>query len=431
MKKKLTVLFSLVLSLTVLSCSNEELSEFENSEKEVTKSISKGVIVPLEIDIDTLPPMIAAMSSSSDNELSSNLRALKEFPFRLRSISNNRYMRVDGTGQEVRLDGDINDDASKFYVKVFASSTGIPYMLYSKKTNTPLSVGYWDNAPNTKIVYAKPNDPSTGIEMSVWDIFSATTAQDQNKSNGVVIESQFYRGDGGGGGPYGDPFNYVMNAVNASQLRYARYENKEDREFQIEPEGSFIIDKVEFDPNNIVITKEQVGKSTEEYINTSPNSVLYDFKFENQSVNSTFFIYKGGIKFNTTSTMNIVCPILSSNNDFILYPKLEESKLVSYNGIELYVKTMEYLHLVLIEPNQKFVCDITAYRYNIKVGYVATARSSNNSKVVVKIVGVWHGSLTGEQALITETITDLRTKSVTTNVIPINPSMVKNVYNEK
>ena len=48
-----------------------------------------------------------------------------------------------------------NDKNQQFYIKVMPATTGIPYMIYSMQSNTPISIGHYTTDPDTPVLYLK------------------------------------------------------------------------------------------------------------------------------------------------------------------------------------------------------------------------------------------------------------------------------------
>ena len=73
-------------------------------------------------------------------------------------------------GKEVTLASRLSLSTSwQFFFKILPASSGIPYLIYSKETGTPLSVGQYENDPNNKVLFARSNN--TGSLMSAGTLF--------------------------------------------------------------------------------------------------------------------------------------------------------------------------------------------------------------------------------------------------------------------
>lgn len=62
---------------------------------------------------------------------------------------------------------------SRFYLKILPATSGIPYLIYSSASNTPLSVGYYTNAPDDKILMTA-KDNSGSLYSAGWDLIPST-----------------------------------------------------------------------------------------------------------------------------------------------------------------------------------------------------------------------------------------------------------------
>lgn len=89
--------------------------------------------------------------NSYDDTFWSNMFAIREMPatIKVRSIATNGstsgYVNLycKGKGAEVSLNNSNDARNNRFYIKVLPASTGIPYLIYSTSSGTPLTVGYY------------------------------------------------------------------------------------------------------------------------------------------------------------------------------------------------------------------------------------------------------------------------------------------------
>ena len=74
--------------------------------------------------------------------------------------SSKQFITASTKGAELNMNIYTWNLSQQYYIKVLPPSTGVPYLIYSKNTNTPISVGSYQSNPNVKVLYAR-ND-STG-----------------------------------------------------------------------------------------------------------------------------------------------------------------------------------------------------------------------------------------------------------------------------
>jgi hypothetical protein len=112
---------------------------------------------------------------------------------------------------------------------VLPASSGIPYLFYSRQTNTPISVGHPSNNSNDKLLMARAADGGSMWGAS-WDFIPA--------ANGfVVIQSTDVFGQGNSG-VWWDMFNYTTQVGANNRTSMARYEQLPRQHFKIVPAGS-------------------------------------------------------------------------------------------------------------------------------------------------------------------------------------------------
>ena len=198
MKKSFYYFFVVAVLLGMFACSQDEVEIFHESDvfKIETKALngedSLSVIIPLVIDSNLIEmakaKKAAVYYNADDPDYSSNMYAIREMPIYIRARGNEGFLSSNGIGKEITLSSRINFRTCRFYLKVLPSSSGIPYLIYSNDTGTPLSVGQYENDPNNKVLFARSNN--TGSLMSAdWDLIPSSSYKGY-----FVIESQSYLG---------------------------------------------------------------------------------------------------------------------------------------------------------------------------------------------------------------------------------------------
>ena len=123
---------------------------------------------------------VQALDATVDDFFSSNIYAIRELPVTIKvrtvasgSTTSNSYLFCDGAGKEVTLGNSSTSLGSRFYLKILPATSGIPYLIYSSASNTPLSVGYYTNAPDDKILMTA-KDNSGSLYSAGWDLIPST-----------------------------------------------------------------------------------------------------------------------------------------------------------------------------------------------------------------------------------------------------------------
>lgn len=397
-KKKLLIGAIMSLSLIIASCDSsieDDISRDNIASEVTTRSFGdpRGELVALKVHPDSLKKKITPYMQSADQTLSENLFALERYPIMLKSTSANKYLTVNGAWEEVTLISHDNKntipDELRFYIRNFPASSGIPYMIYSVKSNTPLCVGYYTNNPDEKILLTQQKGDSD-IYSATWDIYPATTSNyGEAKSNGaVVIESQSYLSQGTGGS--WDVYWNVWKATNDGKMRYGRYTRSSDQEFIIQPIGTFMINSIEYvDAYNVKKTLGYTSPKTEVLTNTDPLSEkVDDFVFTVNVQETSRFNEQKGIDFDTTPIENFYHPVIEKDGTIILNPST--SSLVPYDRYSEWTKPIKIDEPVTIPPSYKAVLTYQLEYYTVEVNYIAKATVGDKT---IKLPGKWVGVL--------------------------------------
>lgn len=145
-------------ALFLFSCENEIESEIQSSSEELvtsaeTKALSVDSLEPLKMtdELKALKERMdelkktktRAASSNYGQYFSENMWAIREMPFTLRATSGG-YLTASGRGGKVDVDGRRADIYKQFYVTIPPSIVGVPYLIYSCQSETPLAVGHYN-----------------------------------------------------------------------------------------------------------------------------------------------------------------------------------------------------------------------------------------------------------------------------------------------
>lgn len=277
MKKK--IMLFVLTAMIMASCTNEMGELFAGDSPKsaseallTTRSCSSdtvdlGELVCLE-DTGEIPALrrlyeemgtgrakVQAASAMDDEFFTSNIYAIREMPItiKVRSVASGSnaaysYLYCSGAGKEVVLNSTSSMSGSKFYLKIPSSISGIPYLIYSNVSKTPLTIGYYNKTPNVKILMSQENDSKLS-DYASWDL-SASSA---NKGY-FSIQNEFYIGQA-------DPndmwslFNYTLEAIANNKLGFARpVANRGQQEFLITTINSFSLQNVTFDLDHATMT---------------------------------------------------------------------------------------------------------------------------------------------------------------------------------
>lgn len=378
-------LFALMAAMISLaSCSNECDSELmQESAKLDTRSfvmdsINLSPIVQLEGErkIDST----GFRTRSSNDLLYSNLYAMEDLCFYLKARADSKYLSTNGKGQALTM-GSSNNQA-QFYAKILPATSGIPYLIYSKETKTPLCVGARENTPNDKVLFALLNDGPSLMGAS-WDLLAAT-----NNPGYFVIESQDYLTPGSSGN-WWDVYNNVIEEKSSNTTGFGKYIQSAKQEFEIIPVDPFILRDIKYTDaySGPPVVKENV-KITRSYTNTSYAKTNHDMLLEERVNEYSSFTENKGIsfdvlgkekKFKRPSVLHDVVGYVPSGN--VAADALYSS---SYN-----VSNVLSVTLPLSIPSRSKVDVIYHFKtYDVKVNYEATIVFVDHE---AKISGAWKG----------------------------------------
>ena len=163
------------------------------------------------------------------------------------STAANAYLFCDGAEKEVTLGNSSTVAGSKFYLKILPASSGIPYLIYSNVSKTPLTVGHYTNNPNNKILMSA-KDNSGSLYGSGWNLIPSSY------KGYFSIQSESYLGQSDPNNSW-SIFYYVLEAKADNKLGYGQRVNyKAQQEFLINPTTTFTLQNVTFDLDNAVVT---------------------------------------------------------------------------------------------------------------------------------------------------------------------------------
>lgn len=329
-----------------------------------------------------------------DDTYLSNMDAIRELPstIKVRSIasngSNNGYTNFycDRKGGEVTLNNMNDMIRNRFYVRILPATSGIPYLIYSVATKTPLTVGYYTRNPNEKILMASQDE--SDLYIASWDLLST-----QYNKNYYSIQSMTYIGQS-------DPndnwsiFHHVLEAVNGNKIRYAkRVLNKPQQEFVITPDQKFDIVSLEYDVENPTI-----GKST-----FTKTMAVKNLSSQERELNVAFDFYENENSYFNRNPWNV--NLLFNNNDvlfsrpsvvggYVISPEGKPDAKFIFNGYQNISRRITYQYPIRCKASSVAKVTLTFVKYNVTVKYTAKAQCTVDGNVRECILkGTWSGSV--------------------------------------
>lgn len=412
--KKLDCFISIAIGLLCISSCSQEDSEINKIANQISESKAllgldslafDSAITPLVINPDSMRLYAkfktrALAMDDYDENFSSNMYAIRELPISIQARgqanTSNRFLSANGNGKEVSLVGSAYSVNQRFYLKILPASAGIPYLIYSSSTGTPLSVGQYDSNPSNKVLFL-PKDNTGSLTSSGWDLIPSTY------KGYFAIQSQFYLGQA-------DPndmwsvFNYTLEVKNDNKLGYAQYTKKAQQEFLITPVSGFTLQYIEFYKEGATVTKQTPLKVTtysenpyEERRPFTINAKHYEFDTSSFSENS---LLKVPI---TNTSAQFYRPIVKAEKFVPPLPVKpnDDPSPVRENVDMLYSSATQKIQNTLIfeingnaAPNS--LIEVTSYFENYRVSAKYTAHMTyiyNGEEREVKINGIWYGTI--------------------------------------
>lgn len=335
--------------------------------------------------------LLRAAVASTDDFFSENMYAIREMPITImvRSIAtgssaNYKYMFVDGKGKEVVLRNSDKEAGSEFYLKILPATAGVPYLIYSNVSKTPLAVGQYTNNPDNKILMTAKDESGSTFSMG-WDLLPVSSSKGY-----FAIESQSYLGQSDPNNMW-SVFNYVLEAKADNKIGYAqRVNNKAQQEFQITPVEDFALTDVKYDLANAKIDDGPTidGKMVE-IINTSEEEMDMPFStFVSGTETSMYSQDKGKLNVNIVDEYKKVFPrpVAIARRATITGVKSD----ASYKSSKQYF-TRKWNHENTVSMKKHCLLQLTCKfkTFNLKVPYTATAQCNGR---IVTVAGTWEGN---------------------------------------
>lgn len=402
------------ISLLLYSCENEIESELQSSTEKLdlsaktrtleTDSLESGSLEPLKMtdELKTLKEKMSelkktrAASSNYDQYFSENMWAIRQLPF---TISNNiGSLYTIGKGEKVSITGrrplTVTNRPSrpgrptistKFYVSIPSSITGIPYIIYSDQTKTPLVVGHYTDNPAKKVVFVA-NSNSTNVPFVSWDIIPAS-----NNPGYYVFQNEEFIGQGSSGSMW-DIFNYVIEA-NGSDASFGRYTQKKEQEFRIIPEATFTLKSLEFtNTYSATVTQRENIVIQQATTNSSSQVRRENLEFEKIVDEESYFKEEKGIAFKVTpSDLKFARPTVTLGEiDLIPNTHIPADTKYEPDVRKVLKKRLYQIYPVEVKPRTKLIMTYYYKVYDVAIDYVATIEYEDR---IAKLPGRWSGRI--------------------------------------
>ena len=410
----------MLLPICMVGC-NDEMdslvkgpSEVAESITQMTRSISPDSIYdgePVEFeptqDMIRLKELYAEMhstqrraplnpSSTYDETLWGNMYAIRELPATIKvrskastgSTANYVSLYCEGKSKEVTLNAGNAGDKNRFLIKVLPASAGVPYLIFSVAAATPLSVGYYTNKPDEKILMASKDD--SGSLMSIgWDLL-----QSSYYKNYYAIQSESYLGQADPNNQW-SIFYYVLEAVSGNKIRYAQHvNNKAQQEFIITPDAKFEIKSLEYVVNNSTPSKSTFSK-TVTVKNTSAQEKAMNVPFDFYEMETSYFnrnSWNVNLNF-TDDSKKFVRPTVTSGSVITDNPDAAEDAVFINSNTQNISRHIVYNHPIRCKASSTAKVTVKFVKYYVNVDYIVKAqyevKAGDLRECVLK--GTWSG----------------------------------------
>lgn len=410
----------MLLPICMVGC-NDEMdslvkgpSEVAESITRMTRSISPDSIYdgePVEFeptqDMIRLKELYAEMhstqrraplnpSSTYDKTLWSNMYAIRELPAIIKvrskastgSTANYVSLYCEGKSKEVTLNAGNTGDKNRFFIKVLPASTGVPYLIYSVAAGTPLSVGYYTNKPDEKILMASKDDSGSLISIG-WDLL-----QSSYYKNYYAIQSESYLGQADPSNQW-SIFYYVLEAVSGNKIRYAQHiNNKAQQEFIITPDAKFEIKSLEYVVNNSKPSKSTFSK-TVTVKNTSAQEKAMNVPFDFYEMETSYFnrnSWNVNLNF-TNDSKKFVRPTVTAGAIITDNSDAAEDAIFINSNTQNISRHIVYNHPIRCKASSTAEVTVKFVKYYVNVDYIVKAqyevKAGDLRECVLK--GTWSG----------------------------------------
>ena len=303
-----------------------------------------------------------------------------------------KFFYCNGSRQEVKLTNVSrpSDIAQQFYLKILPATTGIPYLIYSQKANTPLTVGHYRKHSDISILMSS-SENSIQNSMAGWDLIASEIP------GYFAIQNEMYLGQTDTK-DFWSVFNYALEVNDNDEIRFAKYSKKPQQEFLIMPVASFVLEDISFDLDNAKVTDANPIEVQFTTVNRSGKQEVFSDSVE-KTVDDTYKFYqnRSNVKFNLTDRKNIQLPTVLARKLVIL--SKDNIRKSYYNADKNQIYHNYYKIGISGDAPAKSLIKVTVQlaSYNVEANYVATAKYKDR---IIKFSGIWKGLIVPDPGLV-------------------------------
>lgn len=378
------VIFGLTLILAGCADSLENI-DLPSTENGFQKSIPTRCPEEMRDSVDSLESIIPVSDSpykrvdgkaryGSENSAFFDIREMDvNIMVRENTYSKSRYLSSNGLNREVSLTETAGRANQKFKLYIMPL-TG--YIYIKDYQNHLVSMGVYTNAPDTRVLYVKDGDSTSG---ACWDFYKGIQREYSN-----ILENADALTQGPGG--WMDVYNEVLGVKN-SKLYFGKYNNSATQEFEIRvveslkiinnPTYSFSTAQIEEKPNYILR-----GSVTNNTSRATSMTVTYA---ESANVTSSFQENKSYTT-NISGNTGISTPIFSLGGS----ASSSSSYGFTYSQGESKNIAATFNQSVEVAPYSKVQVIAIIRNYEITCNYEMTVEGIDSGRRFI-ISGVWQG----------------------------------------
>ncbi|MGB4578116.1 MAG: hypothetical protein WBI06_14635 [Paludibacter sp.] len=354
----------------------------ETSDIAINSPSMEDLILPIEGDRDTLKRPLLQRSMLFD-DISEEIDQLNEIPIYLKVQGNStskQFLNATNKGVELTVANYLGNTNQQFYIKILPATSGIPYLIYSKQTNTPIRVGTYTSNPNVKVLYAS-QDASGTLFGASWDF-----KKGEYTSNSFVIANQDYPEQGSSGSWWDIYYNVIT--VNDAKITFAKYNKSPRQEFQIMPVETFVIEEVKFNVDaSSVLTRLPDILLKDSYSNNEPIEQTHKFTFTETVQETSNFNRKTSYNVTIASEIKAKVPFVASEQ---ITTSASFGQEYTYGKSETTTRVISREYPIIVPAYHKAEISLSLFQYNMDVEYVACCRGLTSGKLI-NIKGRWTG----------------------------------------
>ncbi|MCI1472995.1 MAG: hypothetical protein LKH27_01160 [Prevotella sp.] len=420
MKNKVFLWLLLIMGVTFVSCSDEQdgISSLTSNEKLMSDKLTlddsdeavalqltpkmKELQKKMKSSLRLLTRASNTYGEDYDENFESNIFAIRELPVTIeaRGVGNDasrKYFFCNQARDEVKLSNTYSpsDQSQQFYLKVLPASSGIPYLIYSESSNTPLVVGHYRKHPDVNILMANSDDNISNA-MASWNLIAS------DYPGYFAIENEMYIGQS-------DPknswsiFYYVLEVNNNDEIRYGKYAKKPQQEFLIQPKDSFIVDYIDFDKSTAKVNRRVPLEVVSYGKNVLEQEQPFTIKAAHYVTKTSRFSENSILKIPFKNSKLFYCPKVEAEHLVVPSPvKPEDLEQKDFERNIQYSNRTQSVNVPLIfdvngtaKPNSLIEATSWLENYDVSVQYTAymSYKYKDGDVRNVKIKGTWYGTL--------------------------------------